>query len=839
MKVERRVPAILWAAACLLVGAVLLTASTTLQVRQAEALAGSEARASRLVTAAEAAINRSFLGTDTLLAGLVEPLAELGGLGAPEDDPALVARFDHRLAQALRQNLQLQDVALVTPAGQVVAAGDDNSHRMGLGLPQGFVTAALKQAVPTMVISAPARHAASAETVLYFARPLRLNGRPLLLVAAVPVALLTGIAQPLVDVAGLSVTLERANGQLLLSVPADDGSDQRTRLPMTAASASGQAFRAPGRLDGEPAIMAARPLLYPGMWLTAGLSLDAALAEGRRHRSLILTLAASFIAMLLGVAALSHWHFRSLNFARVALAESSGTLTQALAAMNDGLLLLDCNDCVLAWNPRYLALFPWQLPVMAVGLSFRRLAEVAAVASLPEGTPEDHAVWVAQRLAARANPDGHFFQVVVNGLVVHTSVHPTPEGGQVCVYRDVTAAERELTRAKAAAEAANEAKSRFLATMSHEMRTPLNGVLGMIGLMLAGPLDAKQQGQAQLIRSSGQTLMTVLNDILDLSKIEAGRMDLEILPFALADTVQDVVSLMAVRAEARGLTLQLSLPPDLPRVLCGDASRLRQVLFNLVGNALKFTERGGVKVSLAHQALADGRVSLTLEVSDTGIGIAPEAMPRLFTRFNQADSSTARRYGGTGLGLAITREIVSLMGGSIEVRSVPDQGSCFTVTLALARGELAARPGAGARGGLPPAANRALRILVAEDNPINQLLITALLEEFGHFCDLVGNGLEAVHQAQASHYDLVLMDIQMPEMDGVAATLALRALPEPLSRIPIVAMTANVMPEQRRQYLAAGMTSVVGKPIDLGELNAAIDAAVVSSAGQLAGCEPA
>ena len=828
MRVERRIPAILWAAAGLLVGAVLLTASTTLRLRQADALAESEARISRLVTVAEAAINRSFLGTDMLLSGLAEPLDELGGA---DNNPLQVARMDHRLAQVLRQNLQLQDLVLVTPDGRVVAAGDDSSHRLGLGLPAGFVAAALAQAVPALVISEPARHAATAESVLYFARPMPLKGRPMLLVAAVPVSLLTGIALPSMDVAGLSVTLERANGQLLLSVPADDGSAQgRARLPMTGASANGQAFRAPGRLDGAPAIVVARPLLYPGLWLTASSGLEVAQAEGRRHFGLIVALAASFIAMLLGVAALSHWHFRRLNLARLALAASSATLTQALAAMNDGLLLLDRDDKVLAWNPRYLALFPWLAGVIAEGLPFRRLAEVAAAATLPDGTPAEQAAWVDARLAAHEDAVGHYIQVVVNGLLVHTSVRRTPEGGMVCVYRDITAAERELTHAKAAAEAANEAKSRFLATMSHEMRTPLNGVLGMIGLMLAGPLDAKQQRQAQLIRSSGQTLMVVLNDILDLSKIEAGRMDLEILPFALIDTVQDVVSLMAVRAEARGLTLQLKLLPDLPPVLCGDASRLRQVLFNLVGNALKFTEQGGVQVSLAHLALADGRVSLTLEVSDTGIGIAPEAMPRLFTRFNQADSSTARRYGGTGLGLAITHEIVSLMGGSIEVHSVPDQGSCFTVRLVLARGELAPRAGSAARGDLMPVAARALRILVAEDNPVNQLLITALLEEFGHFCDLVGNGLEAVHQAQGSHYDLVLMDIQMPEMDGVAATLALRALAGPLSRIPIVAMTANVMPEQQRQYLAAGMTAVVGKPIDPDELNAAIDAAVASRA---------
>jgi CheY-like chemotaxis protein len=320
----------------------------------------------------------------------------------------------------------------------------------------------------------------------------------------------------------------------------------------------------------------------------------------------------------------------------------------------------------------------------------------------------------------------------------------------------------------------------------------------------------------------------VLNDILDLSKIEAGRMDLEVQPFDLADTVQDVVSLLAVRAESRGLGLQLTLAPGLPPRLVGDASRMRQVLFNLVGNALKFTEHGGVTVTLDHQPLPDQRTALTLQVRDTGIGIAPDVQARLFTRFTQADSSTARRYGGTGLGLAICREIVTLMGGSIGLESTPGQGSCFTVQLVLplapfaetqpaallAAGTLAA---AQAGAALPP-----LRLLAAEDNGVNQILIKALAESWGHHCDVVANGAECVVQVQAANYDVVLMDIQMPEMDGETATRTIRALPGPVGRIPIIAMTANVMPEQRSSYLAAGMDAVVPKPVDAQALQAVL-----------------
>jgi CheY-like chemotaxis protein/nitrogen-specific signal transduction histidine kinase len=416
---------------------------------------------------------------------------------------------------------------------------------------------------------------------------------------------------------------------------------------------------------------------------------------------------------------------------------------------------------------------------------------------------------------------------VAGGRIVDTVRRATPDGGHVAVYRDITASERELSRAKAQAEAANEAKSRFLATMSHEMRTPLNGVLGMIGLMLNSTLTPRQRQQAMLIRSSGQTLLAVLNDILDLSKIEAGRMDLEVQPFHLADTLRDVVSLLTVRAEARGLALQLTVAPGLPEPLLGDASRLRQVLFNLVGNALKFTEHGSVLVTLDHQALSGQQVALTLRVRDTGIGIAPDVQARLFTRFTQADSSTARRYGGTGLGLAICREIVTLMGGSIHLDSVPGQGSCFTVQLVLPLAPVEADAAAvlatcSAPTTTPDMPTAPLYLLAAEDNAVNQILIKALVEGWGHRCDLVVNGAEALAQVQAEPYDVVLMDIQMPDMDGETATRAIRALPGPLGHIPIIAMTANVMPEQRSSYLAAGMDAVVSKPVDAQALQAAL-----------------
>ncbi len=850
MTSEHRVRMILWGGAALFVTAVLLAAAALLRSQQAEALASNEARITRFVSGAEAAINRSFTGTDLLLAGLAEPLAALTGPAttAPRSAAAEAAP-SKLLAQVIRQNLQLREVALLGQDGQVLSAGQASTLRLGVALPPGFLAEVLAMDPPALAISAPVVNPTTAESALYFARPVGQGAQRTVLLAEMPVSLVAGIAAQSVDIAGLTVTLERSDGQLLVSVPADDRRANRVMQPrLSAASATGQVGRAPGRLDGAPALLVARATLYPGVLLAASLRLDAVAREGDRHRTLILVVAGGFCALLLAAAALGQSHFSRIARARAELAASKATLDQALASMNDGLLLLDKDDRVVVWNRRYVDLFPWLADAIRVGMPFQKLAETAATALLPHATTDERAAWVARRGAARQQAGAGYAQpLIVSNRVVHTVERRTPDGGTVCVYRDVTRAEQELSLAKAAADAANEAKSRFLATMSHEMRTPLNGVLGLIGLLLASPLDATQLRQAQLIRSSGQSLLAVLNDILDLSKIEAGRMELDILPFALADTVQDVISLLAVRAEALGLSLTLQLPPGLPPVLRGDASRLRQVLFNLVGNALKFTESGGVRVVLAHQAQADGRVALTINVHDTGIGIAADALPRLFTRFSQADSSTARRYGGTGLGLAISREIIALMHGTISVQSTPGQGSCFTVALALERSEMApaliegaALPALSVLGGrsVSEAPLRPLRILAAEDNPVNQLLIKALLDQFGHFCDIVGNGLEALHQVQAAHYDLLLLDIQMPEMDGVAATRAVRALAGPVGAIPILAMTANVMAEQQDQYLEAGMNGVVSKPIDPRRLALAIRALMIEASPPAAWTAP-
>ncbi|HEX6703243.1 MAG TPA: ATP-binding protein [Albitalea sp.] len=819
MALPRRVQAAIWGVVSLFVAATVAAALSLSARSQHDAIAESEAKAQRFVSGAEAALNRTLLGVDVLLAGIDSLLRP-----AARPDGSLDASHASRLLLELTsRHLLVRDVAVLADDGSVLAAAQPNSQRMGIDLPKGFAAEVLAQPAPQLAISAPVVNFATSERVLYFARPLRLaNGRNVLVVGEVPVSLLGTILSQAIEIRGMVVTFEREDGQLLTSVPPDERMmGQKLAPPLDPRRATGEPVRAPGRLGGLPAIVVARPTLYRSVMIAASIPMQAALADWRSDRADIWRVAAAFIAMFLAAGGFIHWQMSRLARARTEVDRAKATLDQALEAMADGFLLCDAQDRVVAWNRRYLEIFPWLREVITAGAPFRELATAIAPALLPDSSEAERQAWVERRMAIHASGNGMYEQELAHGMVVHAIERRTPDGGVVSVTRDITAAERALSRAKAAAEAANESKSQFLAAMSHEIRTPLNGVLGMNGLLLNTALTPEQRRFAELIRSSGQTLLTVINDILDLAKIEAGRMELEIVEFDPGATLDEVASLLSVRAQAKGLTMQLKGANDLPGALRGDPSRLRQVLFNLIGNALKFTERGSVDIDVTHRPVGDDRIELTIAVRDTGIGIAPDAMPKLFDRFMQADATTARRYGGTGLGLAISREIVDLMGGRIEVDSAVGVGSTFRVVVPMARGD--AERLAAAESTLHAASEMGgLRILVAEDNGVNQILIKAILDQMGHYSDIVANGIEAVRQVQAGHYDLVLMDIQMPEMDGEAATRAIRSLENGVSGIPIIAMTANAMVEHREAYLASGMDDYVSKPISSKALAAAI-----------------
>jgi signal transduction histidine kinase/AmiR/NasT family two-component response regulator len=381
------------------------------------------------------------------------------------------------------------------------------------------------------------------------------------------------------------------------------------------------------------------------------------------------------------------------------------------------------------------------------------------------------------------------------------------------VMQDITdrkQAEVALRAAKDEADAANVAKSEFLTTMSHEIRTPLNGVLGMAQAMAAEPLPAAQRDRLDVIRQSGEALLAILNDMLDLSKIEAGKLELEEIDFDLADIARGAHATFTALANKKGLSFSLDIG-DAGGVYRGDPTRLRQILYNLISNALKFTETGEIRVEVEY----DG-VELAITVTDTGIGVPEAAQAGLFTRFTQADASTTRRFGGTGLGLAICKQLADLMGGSIAVTSREGHGSTFVFRAPMARIRAAKGSDAATAPSRPDDDVSELRVLAAEDNSVNQLVLKTLLLQIGVKPLVVGNGELAMKAWEDGDWDLILMDIQMPVMDGATATRAIRAREAATgrARTPIFALSANAMSHQVAEYLACGMDGHLAKPID-------------------------
>ncbi len=395
------------------------------------------------------------------------------------------------------------------------------------------------------------------------------------------------------------------------------------------------------------------------------------------------------------------------------------------------------------------------------------------------------------------------------------------DGGTVGFRVDITElkqSETELAQAKERAEMANQAKSDFLASVSHEVRTPLNGVLGLLAVLKEdSKLSDEHRKYAETAHLSASHLLTILNEILDISKIEAGKLELEQLPFNPLEVARESLDLVTTDAERKNLNLRFEGDPETDITVLGDSGRLRQVLLNLLSNSIKFTEQGEIRLSLRHRGENDKRVSLQFDVSDTGVGFDPQRLDELFERFTQADSSVVRRHGGTGLGLPISRHLVELMGGTIDADTQPGRGATFTILIEFERvqrnipvktEQRADAPTPNARG-LP-----SVRVLAAEDSPTNQMVLAAMLDGTGYKLDTVADGEEAIEALGRLRYDIVLMDVQMPVLDGVEATRLIRERYPHCAKMPIIALTANAMKGDRERYISAGMSDYLPKPLN-------------------------
>jgi PAS domain S-box-containing protein len=502
------------------------------------------------------------------------------------------------------------------------------------------------------------------------------------------------------------------------------------------------------------------------------------------------------------------------------LGETLSLLAATLDATADGVLVVDPSGRITSFNRRFTEM--WRLPeeVLEAG-------DAAALACVLDQLA-DREAFMAKVEDLYEHPEAESLDVLhfVDGRVFERTSKPQRVGGEIVgrvwSFKDDTERHRleaDVAMALAQAQEASRLKSAFVATVSHEIRTPMNGVLGLTDMLLDSDLDTTQRAQLQALRESGQSLLSLINDILDFSKIEAGKLDIEEADFDLAAVVGSVAGTIAAQAQAKGLDLNVDIDDDVPSWVRGDSLRLRQVLLNLAGNAVKFTDHGRVTIGVS----AHDEKHVRFSVADTGIGIAPSARATLLDPFSQADSSTTRRFGGTGLGLAICTQLVHLMDGALDFDSAVGQGSTFwfdlplrtavpastsTATPSSVVAPIAAAPDEAG----PPAP--AARVLLADDARINQLVGVAMLERLGCMVDVVANGADAVDAVLQKDYDVVLMDCLMPVMDGYEATARIRSLEKGRRRTPIIALTASAMVGDRERCLAAGMDDYLAKPLD-------------------------
>ena len=823
--------AVLFVAALLLLA---LTGGTALLLDRLHGTAEQAARQTvqRVTRVAESTVNRHFLAVDGMLAGLPAVLGQLARDGQVE-----VASANRMLRELNFQNFSFRDLMILRPDGRPWAAALAASRSRALPIDESVLAAAATMGAA--VLSGPARNALTGEWSLMFLRAMELPGvGPLIAVAEVPVPLIATLLAPIGELPGVRISVERSDGRVLTVLPHDES---RMGRPVSRVAGTlpvdGTAIAIPGRFHDSRVLAAARPILYRDIFVVASYDEHAAFAAWEMDRRRLLLVAGSLGLLLTALALALHLALRQREKVEAERMRARAVLERAIETMPDGFVMFDAEDRLVVCNQRYLELYAVSAPFIRPGARFADIIREGAKRGQYPQAGEDIERFVAEVTAWHRSNQPSMERLLPDGRWLMVTERETPGGGTVGIRTDITALKRamtELAQARDSAAAATAAKSRFLAQMSHELRTPLNGVLGLAQALARDPkLSGEQQARARTLEDAGRHLVAVANDVLDLAKVESGRLELRLAPARLDALLESSATLVRPAAEQKQVSLQVVLGEGVPEAALLDQTRLRQLLLNLLSNAVKFTPAEGSVMLLARAVggpLPDGRAMLRIEVRDTGPGV-PEAKRRaIFGDFVQLPRD--ERTGGTGLGLAIAAGIAAQMEGSIGCTENPhapghSPGAVFWVELPL---QLVRMP-LPAAAATPAVAPQPLRVLVADDVLANLAVARALLESAGHVVTCVSDGalalaaLEETAQRGAAmpHFDVVLMDVMMPGMDGLEATRRIRALPGPVGQVPILAVTASAFAEDIAACRAAGMDAHLAKPIEREALVAALE----------------
>ena len=826
--------AVIFGVATLLLAQWVTTGLLVSRARDAAMSAASDT-VQRIARAVEASLNRNFVSVDAMLAGLPPILAPLSAENTL--DMVVVNRV---LRELNNQNFTFRDVLLVRPDGNPVASGLAVSRRRPLpaSLTSSFFNSGPRAG--QVLIGGPFRNPATGEWALFLARRISLpQAGPLIAVAEVPVPVISTLLAVSGEGAGLRIALERDDGTLMASLPHDETLIGHKLLPPSAdrlAQPDGtEVFNSVSRFDGSHVIATVRPTLYPTLSLAVSMQLDSALAGWERERTRAYMISAGFAVLVMVIAATLILALRQREKVEAERNRWRATLENAIDSMTDGFVMWDANDRLVACNSRYKDFYRVSAPFIKPGAHFDDIMREGFKRGQYPQAGEDVDSFLEEMRLWHRGENRPMERLLPDGRWVLITERATPGGGTVGIRTDITEIKRtidDLAAARDAAAAAGEAKSQFLARMSHELRTPLNSILGFAQVLMNDPrVTADQKEQLQTLHDAARHLLDLVNGLLDLSKIAAGRLEMRPAPTELRPLLERCITLMGPEIVRKEQQFHMDVRVGTPVAVMADPTRVRQLLLNLLSNAVKFTPTRG-EIWLRAIPLDEGRL-LRLEVQDSGPGVPTEQQHLLFQDFVQLAAPTASHEvgTGTGLGLAIASQLAALMGGRIGCDSPPEGGALFWVELPLPEVELprqniapivplpapgpAPQPAAQAPApAMKPPQDVPLRVLVVDDVAANRLVARAMLTSAGHHVTLVEDGSAALTAVQSQEFDLVLMDLQMPVMDGLEATRQIRKLAQPRSQVPIIAVTASVLPEQVEACKAAGMDAHLSKPID-------------------------